>query len=214
MEIKKMNYGQVAVRLIENTLSESQHVKINGIFLEKNAINEESTHSYYARVIHICENTYNIKEGDVVYLNKVYSRTIVKDEKNKDIIITLFTNIIAKVPDFDIDKFLNYEEMTIIPLGDKCLIEPITNKGEVQYKDIMLMGVGKREQKFAKVLAKGEMVDNLNMGLSVGDYVMMYCDAGTYIKFKERILQLINCCFLICTVDDISTPYTVRLNRE
>jgi len=213
MEIKQMNCGQVALQLIEDTLTDNQYVGINGIFLEKNAINEEATHSYYAKVVYTCENSYGIKEGDVVYLNKMYSRTLVKDDVRGNILVTLFSNIIARVPDFDIGKFLKSEEMTIVPLGNKCLIEPTTNKGEDQYKDVALPGVGSREQKFARVIAKGEEVDNCNYGINVDDYVIMYCDTGTYVKFNNKTLQIINCSFLLCVIDDMSTSFNVTLNR-
>ena len=111
MKFQKLLNEQMVLRLIEDEVSSDKYVKAGGFFVEKNAMNDEFTHSYYARVLEACKNKHGIKNGDVVYLRKVYAREVYKDDDGPYMITTL-KNIIARIHDFDIEKVFNVKKKT------------------------------------------------------------------------------------------------------
>lgn len=113
MKFKKLLNIQVVLRLIEEEMSSDKYVNAGGLFVEKGAINDEYTHSYYARVLDVCENRYGINSGDVVYLRRVYAREMYKDDEGGPYMITTFTNIVAKIHDFDIEKVFKVEKKKV-----------------------------------------------------------------------------------------------------
>ena len=104
MKFKKLLKGQAVLRLIEDEISRDKYVKAGKFFVEKNAINDEYTHSYYARVLDIAENAHGIKPNDVVYLRKVYAREMLKDEMDCPFMVCSIINIIGKIHNFDPQK--------------------------------------------------------------------------------------------------------------
>lgn len=103
-KFSKLLKGQVVLRLIEDEMSADKYVRANDIYVEKNALNDEYTHSYFARVLDVCENDCGIKPNDVVYLKNVYAREVYKDEQRVPFMISSLINCIAKINDFDASK--------------------------------------------------------------------------------------------------------------
>ena len=101
MKFKYLLTDQAHLRLIEDEISRDKFVKAGSFFVEKNALNDEYTHSYYARVLDIGPNGYGIKPDDIVYLKKVYARDMLKDEDGTPSMICSVGNILAKIKDFD-----------------------------------------------------------------------------------------------------------------
>jgi hypothetical protein len=92
------------LRLIEDELSKDRTVKVNDVWTEKNSFNEESDHSYYARVLAANESNYlGVVPGDVVFLSKVYSRQVFNDDDGP-YLITGVSSVMAKVIDFDVNQ--------------------------------------------------------------------------------------------------------------
>lgn len=103
-KFKKLMSSQVIIRLIEDELSRDRYVKTVSLFLEKNALNDEHTHSYFARVLDVCENRHGINKGDIVYMNHTYAREIYKDDDGVPFMVCSLPKCIAKIHDFDINK--------------------------------------------------------------------------------------------------------------
>ena len=97
------------LRLIEDEVSQDNYVKTGSMFVEKNALNDEFTHSYYARVLDAGENNRELKSGDIVYLRRVYAREMYYDEENVPYMVCSVGNIIAKIRNFDISKIFTKE---------------------------------------------------------------------------------------------------------
>ena len=117
-KIKKLSRNRLIVRLIENEIEDPRHVKIKGLWLEKSALNEEYTHSYFARVLEVGSTEKDIKKGDIIYLNKMYSRTIYRYKRDKEFMIIDIASVVAKIHNFSYDNWLNQKDfvaLRIIP---------------------------------------------------------------------------------------------------
>jgi len=105
LNFKTIRKDTMVMRLIEDELSNDRVVMVHDVWTEKNSFNEESDHSYYARILLAHDqNSLGIKKDDVVFLSKIYSRQIFNDDDGGPYMIVNISSIIAKVVDFDVNQ--------------------------------------------------------------------------------------------------------------
>ena len=201
-KIKTVSPERLVVRLIEDEIESGMYIEVDGFFKEKNCINEEYTHSYFARVLQTGENNKGLKENDIVFLNKQYSRNIFCYDDELPFFIVGMSAVIAKVKNFSVENMLSEKGFQIEPLMNYALVENIKSEAEVQQGGFTLPEIGVREQKFAKVLALGNEVKDFNKGVEIDDYVLVFADAGSYVTVDGRKLVIINSGFLISKIKD------------
>jgi co-chaperonin GroES (HSP10) len=199
--MKKINQNFVALKLIEDEMTESENfIQVNDFYLEKNAFNEEHTHSYFARVLLAPPNNF-LQSSDIVYLKKVYSRELMQDEDGVSFMMTSISNIIAKINGVDKKDLFDLKSTSCVELvPGMMMIELLKTEIEEKWRDVYLLDKSFRERQYARIIALG---DGCHSNLKEGQIIYINPDIGTYIDINGKKYCIINNNFVLCLVEGV-----------